>query len=116
MASADLVERIERDFLSCCICFEELKDPIGLPCLHGFCFECLDRWSKTNRDMTKVVCPTCKKSVPMPKEGIRGFPGHFLVKNLKETVDTVKVSCSHERGSFIFQLNKLLFFGSLNVT
>ena len=87
----NLVEKIESDFLSCCICFEELRDPVGLPCLHGFCFVCLDRWANTSRAVANIECPVCKKSVPMPKEGIRGFPGHFMVKHLKEAVDSEKV-------------------------
>ncbi|XP_072044839.1 uncharacterized protein [Amphiura filiformis] len=85
--AAVLLQKIKKDILSCYICSAELKDPIGLPCLHGFCFECLETWHQDSQDKTQVICPACKKSAPVPKEGIRGFPGHFLVQNLQETMD-----------------------------
>ena len=84
-------DKIEKDFLDCAICFEQLKDPVGLPCLHGFCFECLQNWHKAGGNKSQVTCPACKKSAPLPENGIRGFPGHFLVKNLKETLDKEKM-------------------------
>ncbi|XP_072044931.1 uncharacterized protein [Amphiura filiformis] len=87
MAEAAVLQKIKKDILSCYICSTELKDPIGLPCLHGFCFECLETWHQDSQDKTQVICPACKKSAPVPKEGIRGFPGHFLVQNLQETMD-----------------------------
>ncbi|XP_072016514.1 E3 ubiquitin-protein ligase TRIM45-like [Amphiura filiformis] len=84
MAEAAVLQKIKKDILPCYICSAELKDPIGLPCLHGFCFECLETWHQDSQDKTQVICPACKKSAPVPKEGIRGFPGH---RNLQETMD-----------------------------
>ena len=86
-----LVKKIEKDFLACSICFEQLNNPVGLPCLHAFCFKCLQRWYEASQSKEHVTCPACKTSTPLPKNGIRGFPGHFLVKNLKETVDREKM-------------------------
>ncbi|XP_072023473.1 uncharacterized protein [Amphiura filiformis] len=87
MAEAAVLQKIKKNLLSCYICSAELKDPICLPCLHAFCFECLETWHHDSQDKTQVICPACKKSAPVPKEGIRGFPGPFLVQNLQETMD-----------------------------
>ncbi|XP_072044930.1 E3 ubiquitin-protein ligase TRIM56-like [Amphiura filiformis] len=78
-------QKIKKD-LSCHICSAELNDPIRLPCLHGFCFECLETWHQDSQDKTQVICPACKKSAPVPNEGIKGFQGHLLVQNLQETM------------------------------
>ena len=89
-AARSLAETIEKDFLACAICYEQLTDPIGLPCLHGFCFECLHNWHKNSQNKSQVICPACKETAHVPAGGIRGFPGHFLIKNLKQTVNMEK--------------------------
>ena len=89
MAEA-VLHKIKKDILSCYICSVELTDAFGLPCLHGFCYECLETWYKTSEDKTQVICPACKTSVPVPKEGISGFPKHFLVQDLQKTLDMEK--------------------------
>ena len=91
------IEKIKKDILSCCICSDELRDPIGLPCLHGFCYECLHTWHQASQDKTHVVCPACKKSAPVPKGGIRDFPRHTLVKDL---TDTVKIEVNVPKHTF----------------
>ena len=106
-ASNNLVQTIEQDFLACAICFEQLTDPIGLPCLHGFCFECLENWHKTSLDKAIVICPACKETARVPTGGIRGFPGHFLIKNLRETIDMEKQVCicgTYSRPSLLVKL------------
>ena len=91
-----LAETIEKDFLACAICFEQLTDPVGLPCLHGFCFECLNNWHKSSKNKSQVICPASKETAPVPSGGIRGFPGHFLIKNLQDTINmTNKVRLLH---------------------
>ena len=92
MADA-VLEKIKTDLLSCYICSGELTNPVGLPCLHGFCYECLYTWHQASQDKTQVICPACKKTVDVPEEGIQGFPAHSLAKDLKETVYMEQVSC-----------------------
>ncbi len=83
------LEKLEEEFL-CCICSDELKDPVGLPCLHGFCFKCLEECHKSRPDKARVECPICRQTFPKPKGGIRGFPKHFMIKNLQEKVQQEK--------------------------
>ena len=84
---SSLESAIKRNFLECGICFEPFNDPRGLPCLHAFCCKCLKDWAATcSGDMSSVSCPLCKKVCQIPKEGVEGFPAHFLVTSLKDTV------------------------------
>lgn len=39
----------------CCICFNELKDPIHLECGHGFHIKCILKWFEK-----KMECPICR--------------------------------------------------------
>ncbi|XP_072049100.1 uncharacterized protein [Amphiura filiformis] len=84
-----LASTIDRHFLECVICSEPFNNPRALPCMHPFCCECLERWAKSCSDDNSIVsCPLCKKIYRIPEvEGIKGFPVHFLVTNLQDTVD-----------------------------
>ena len=68
----------------CGICSEELRNPIGLPCLHGFCCECLEDWYKVGNHQPNVVsCPACQNTVAVPEGGIGAFPRLLLLKTSK---------------------------------
>ncbi|XP_072024137.1 uncharacterized protein [Amphiura filiformis] len=90
--ASSLVSIINSHFLKCVICSEPFNDPRVLPCLHSFCCECLENWAKScSNDNSIVSCPLCKKIYQIPEEeGIEGFPVHFLVTNLQDTVDEAK--------------------------
>ena len=95
MASA-LAEKIHIHFLECGICLETFQNPKALPCFHAFCEECLERWYKTNKTDHPgvIICPKCKKSAEIPSDGVQGFPAHFMVNSLQETVDMDKLTVS----------------------
>ncbi|XP_072049926.1 uncharacterized protein [Amphiura filiformis] len=88
---ASLASTIGRDLLECVICSDPFKDPRALPCLHPFCCECLEGWAKFCSDDNSIVsCSLCKKIYRIPEEGMKGFPAHFLVTNLQDTVHEAK--------------------------
>ncbi|XP_072042348.1 E3 ubiquitin-protein ligase TRIM56-like [Amphiura filiformis] len=82
-----LVETLNRDLLECGICLDRFKKPRGLPCLHCFCHDCLEKYCK---GQNQVVCPNCKKPTVVPKEGVSGFPAHFIINTLKDALDKAK--------------------------
>lgn len=85
MAEAQpLAEKIKENILQCTICFEQFQDPKVLPCQHGFCAGCLEDWSKNSSERDKFLCPTCRKEVVLPEEGVKSLPGHFLINSLKD--------------------------------
>ncbi|XP_072049990.1 tripartite motif-containing protein 2-like [Amphiura filiformis] len=90
--ASSLTSTIDRHFLECVICSDTFNDPRALPCMHPFCCECLERWAKSCSDDNSIVsCPLCKKIYRIPEEeGIKGFPVHFLVTNLQDTVYRAK--------------------------
>ncbi|XP_072049098.1 uncharacterized protein [Amphiura filiformis] len=92
MAKASTLASTINTHLECVICSEPFNDPRALPCLHPFCCECLENWATScSNDNSIVSCPLCKKIYRIPeKEGIKGFPVHFLVTNLQDTVDKAK--------------------------
>ena len=54
---------------ACAICFDTVKNPIMLPCTHGFCGECIMSWmeasERTGAGYLGGVhrCPTCREPV-----------------------------------------------------
>ncbi|XP_072042350.1 tripartite motif-containing protein 2-like [Amphiura filiformis] len=87
MADSKLVEKLNRDLLECGICLDRYKKPRGLPCLHCFCHTCLESYCKGQKN---VLCPNCKRPTAVPKEGVSGFPAHFIINTLKDTLDKAK--------------------------
>ena len=118
MAKASTLARnIDKNFLECGICFNQFKDPRGLPCLHAFCCQCLIDWSESCTE-DSVTCPLCKQVFPIPDDGIKGFPVHFLVTNLREAVETDKQVSIMWNKRFLFHwsttLPKLAYFCSIS--
>ncbi|XP_078656566.1 E3 ubiquitin-protein ligase TRIM45-like [Branchiostoma floridae x Branchiostoma belcheri] len=73
--SAEFDER----FLTCAICMLHFRDPRILPCLHTFCRECLQLWATKQQPLE---CPTCRKQVSLPNQGVDGLKSNFYVSNL----------------------------------
>ncbi|XP_072016860.1 uncharacterized protein [Amphiura filiformis] len=92
-----------KDLARCGICNEIINQPKALPCLHTFCLECLREWSKPNKET--VTCPVlnCKKTTPMPSNGVDGLPGNVFVSSLINTSSSrgrnVPCVCCEETGN-----------------
>ncbi|XP_072046403.1 E3 ubiquitin-protein ligase TRIM45-like [Amphiura filiformis] len=105
--SLKLVEKLDREFLECGICLDRFTTPRGLPCLHSFCHGCLVKYCKGRK---RILCPNCKRPTTVPKKGVAGFPPHFMVNSLQETVhmerlkiqtakDTKCSNCNEEKAT-----------------
>ncbi|TYZ69087.1 hypothetical protein PybrP1_010193, partial [[Pythium] brassicae (nom. inval.)] len=57
----DLVEAGSPD---CSICYEEMSQPVKLPCSHMFCEECVTEWFDRERS-----CPLCRASMATSPRG-----------------------------------------------
>ena len=57
--------------LKCDLCSEFYVDPRLLQCLHSFCSKCL---TKLQQETGTLNCPSCKKKVKFPKEGVDALP------------------------------------------
>uniref|UniRef100_UPI003AAE9FCD E3 ubiquitin-protein ligase TRIM39-like isoform X2 n=1 Tax=Centroberyx gerrardi TaxID=166262 RepID=UPI003AAE9FCD len=67
--------RSEQD-LSCPVCHDIFKDPVGLSCSHSFCKACLQSWWTVKQ---KHECPLCKRRSSMYEP-----PINLALKNLCE--------------------------------
>ncbi len=90
MASANATEDSLREMLTCPICMDEFRSPRSLPCLHTFCQVCLGDYlvRKHVRPGTTFPCPTCRESVFLPKEGVKGLRSNFLIKSMLGILDS----------------------------
>ena len=85
MASNITVEPSE---LTCTICMEFFTDPRALPCLHNFCYECLEKWSNKLpvrlglRIQEKICCPLCKEVSSIPPGGLHNLKSNYFVSDL----------------------------------
>ena len=81
-SSPSLLEALSSDFLACKICLEQLRVPKTLPCLHTYCQDCLAQLAEGSR----LRCPECRESVPVPPAGVAAFKTNFFVNGLLDLV------------------------------
>ena len=76
-ASSSLLEQIN-DITECSVCAEMMVDPKMLPCIHTFCFKCLDQHWKDKQSGDKVPCPLCRKEFEIPTGGIGNLQSNII--------------------------------------
>ncbi|XP_072027753.1 tripartite motif-containing protein 2-like [Amphiura filiformis] len=78
--------------LTCSICFNLLRDPKELDCLHVFCLQCLQSWVKE----PTIECPECRHVTTVPHGGLANLKtilrlkATCMVKKYEEHVDEQK--------------------------
>ena len=89
---SDLRAKLEQE-VTCAICLDQLKDPKLLPCHHSFCKTCLERHQRSREQQRDILlCPVCKKVIPLSSSGIDALPIDFKYKNLVDLIQSTKVS------------------------
>ncbi|XP_064455868.1 RING finger protein nhl-1-like isoform X2 [Ornithodoros turicata] len=76
-----------KEMVQCPICLDRLHRPKMLPCQHAFCFLCLQN-SVMSADITKLRCAKCRTEVPLPQEGISGFPSSIHLQNILDLLES----------------------------
>jgi hypothetical protein len=71
--------------IECPICKGICKDPRSLPCIHTFCYKCIESVAGNETTSENIECPVCRKDFPLPNGGISGLPLNLFVKRLCET-------------------------------
>ena len=84
MACSKRLQDTVGDVTECPICTETMVDPRVLPCVHTFCFKCLDQFWKDKQPGVKVACPLCRTDFAIPVEGAFVLPKNFFVEKLVE--------------------------------
>ncbi|KAL1123439.1 hypothetical protein AAG570_002519 [Ranatra chinensis] len=70
--------------ITCSLCGKVFMLPKVLPCLHSFCFACLE---SSQKEVATIKCPTCHSEFPVPQNGICGFPYDYAIINFINSMD-----------------------------
>ena len=87
MAEHSSLRRQVSETVNCPICLENFKDPRSLPCVHSFCFQCLQGLYQNRNPGNNVSCPVCRKMFQIPQGGLKSLPLNFVLQNLIEAKD-----------------------------
>ncbi len=79
----------QEDLVTCALCMEIYTDPRALPCLHSFCYGCLNNLIKSALDklQCKLKCPLCQETHMIPDNGAADFRKDFRVKAIIEHIE-----------------------------
>ena len=80
-----------RDILECSICMEPFKNPKGLPCIHTFCLECLEKYGEDERPGDEMPCPICRRIFQIPPGGFNELPNNIFIEQIVESTKLSKV-------------------------
>ena len=86
MASQVLVDPPD---LSCSICLDTFKDPRVLPCVHSFCYGCLEGWISKSRSSQTITCPLCRDASPIPSGGLKKMKENNFIADLVSRMHTM---------------------------
>jgi len=70
------------DITECPICTEVFVDPRTLPCIHSFCFKCIDGYGRDRQAGEKMSCPMCRREFTVPESGLNGLPKNFFIEKM----------------------------------
>ena len=89
------VDQDLKDFVTCAVCFElfEDRDPRTLPCVHGFCSECIQRVLNTARRVKRtddIICPVCQTPATIPGGNVSKLPAYFISRQIQTILEQIK--------------------------
>lgn len=95
------VESIPQDLI-CQLCSKPFSDPRILPCLHTYCYQCLNNLIEQNEPpQESIQCPACSRCFAIPVTGANSFLQHahlaFEVEvtgYMSKFVNSSEVSCN----------------------
>ena len=91
MASKVLIDQSE---LSCSICLDVFTDPRVLPCVHTFCYGCLEGWVNKSGSSETINCPLCKHVCPIPSDGLKEIKNNYFIADLIHRINKVELKPS----------------------
>ena len=73
------------NLLRCPVCSNEFNAPKLLPCLHSYCFECLESSLAQSHigPGQAFLCPLCKTQCVVPPRGVRAMKSNVFLVTLQ---------------------------------
>ena len=93
MASKVLIDPSD---VSCSICLDIFMDPRVLPCVHTFCYGCLEGWISKSESSQTITCPLCRDVSPIPPGGLTKIKHNSFISDLVARMHTMDLKSTYE--------------------
>ena len=80
-------EPLVEELLICSLCLEEMIQSRLLPCHHGFCLNCLEKYVDSSTKHNKLTCPVCRAECTVPEGGVQHFSPNIFINSLREALE-----------------------------
>ena len=77
-----------------------IYDPRALPCLHSFCYGCLEGWVKKSSSNKSICCPLCKEVSPVLPGSIKTIKYNYFLADLVQRIDAIELKAKRKRAEF----------------
>ena len=97
LTASEALKKLQQQ-LTCPVCLDCYNNPRTLPCLHSYCYHCLDRFPvDVQGDEKFIICPVCRQTAQLPDKGVSSFQTAFLINSFLELRELLqKVSGSQQ--------------------
>ena len=83
------------EHVCCPVCYNRFTNPKQLPCLHSFCFHCLQNIQATSGIRDTILCPECRRSFTIPGNGdLDTLPTNFRLNSLLDALPVTECKTS----------------------
>lgn len=90
MAATSTSKKSKNNITECVVCTEIYTDPRTLPCVHNFCFKCIEGFSRKKQPGDSVACPLCRKEFAIPDNGLDALPRNLFLMKMSSQVKDVR--------------------------
>ena len=80
--------------LECSLCFDLMKEPKLLSCMHTFCKDCLVQLYQCQRKRDQISCPVCRQTTKLQNGDVSRLHTNVPIKAMVGDVQSAKRNCT----------------------
>lgn len=85
--------KVLNNLTECSACGNSFSNPRLLPCIHTYCLECIEHFTRGKIPGDSVACPLCMKTFLVPDAGVSDLPKNCFTEQLIRSTNIISRRC-----------------------